>query len=125
MSQHINTPENTSNRRQAKDKKKRQNTRVAFTSILAYRELVESGQLKREKDLVYKALAKHGSLNNRQISLITKLEIGSVTRSTNDLRDNKPIPLIELAEYKPCKITGRLVQYYRIIKAEKEGGAND
>ena len=124
MNQHINTPENPSNKRTGKGSKKR-NTKVAFTSILAYRELVESGQLKREKELIYMVLVKHGVLNSREISIFTKKDIGNITRSVNDLKNPKPIPLIEVAEVKPCRITGKTVQHYRVIQAKEKGGPNE
>ena len=124
MSQQNNTPGNPSNKRPGKGSKKR-NTKFAFTSILAYRKLVESGQLKREKELVYRVLVKYGVLNSREISIITKKDIGNITRSVNDLKNPKPIPLIEVAEVKPCRITGKTVQYYRVIPPKEKGGPNE
>ena len=124
MSKTSNTPGNSFNSRQAKGSKKR-NTKVAFTSILAYRELVESGQLKREKELVYRVLVKHGILNSREISIITKKDIGNITRSVNDLKNPKPISLIEVVEVKPCRITAKTVQHYRVISPKEKGGPNE
>lgn len=124
MSHPITTPGNPSNQRPGKESKKR-NTKVAFTSILAYRELVESGQLKREKELVYRVLVKHGILNSREISIITKKDIGNITRSVNGLKNPKPISLIEVAEVKPCRITGKTVQHYRVISPKEKGGPNE
>ena len=124
MSLPINTPGNPLNKRPGEGRKKRK-AKVAFTSILAYRELVESGQLKREKELVYRVLVKHGILNSREISIITKKDIGNITRSVNDLKNPKPIPLIEVAEVKPCRITGKTVQHYRVISPKEKGGPNE
>ena len=124
MSLPINTPGNSSESRQAKGGRKRK-TKVAYTSILAYRELVESRQLKREKELVYKILVNHGVLNSREISKISKKDIGKITRSVNDLKNPKPIPLIEVAEVKPCRFTGKTVQHYRVIPPKEKGGPNE
>lgn len=95
---------------------------VAITSIEAYRQLVESGQMKRKADRVYRHLDQHGPLNSRQIANQLNMERTSVTRSLYDLIETEEpaIPLIEILEKKPCKITGKKVYYYQVIREGNE-----
>jgi hypothetical protein len=65
--------------------KRRQRMRVSATSLLSYKELVESGQLTPKQQLVYGALVMHGPKTREQLAAITNMKEGSVCGRVNEL----------------------------------------
>lgn len=95
-----------------KGKEKKHN--AADTSIGAYRILLQSGQLERERIKVYNAICQHEPCTSRMLIGITGLERGNITRCLYDLV-NAPKPQVKVAFKDKCPVTNIRVQYYSTL----------
>ncbi len=93
------------------DKGKKKN--VADTSIRAYKELLKTGQLVREKDLALTTIEENQPVTSRGISYLTGIEIGNITRSIYNLV-NTTEPKIRVCQKAKCPTTGKTVKWYSL-----------
>lgn len=88
-------------------------TKVAETSVMAWREINKTGQVRREKDLALALFIKLNSpLTSRNLSNITNIERSSCCRIINELvKESK----LEISHRAKCGITKKEVHYYKLV----------
>ena len=125
MSQHINTPGDSSNSKQSKDTKKKSKRKVADTSIEAWIIINERKQPQREGVRVYQMLSKIQPATSRRLGEILNLERGNITRCLKDLENAE---LIKVAYKAKCPVTNMKVKHYAKVDwkpEEKEEVSNE
>jgi hypothetical protein len=91
--------------------------RVTETSIMSHRQLVNSGQKKKQADIILYIIKQHQPITARMAWNKSNMEQSSVKRCFTDLRD---LGLIKVVYNEKCKETGIAVGYYALIEWEKE-----
>jgi len=91
-------------------KRNRQIYGVSLTSIISFKELIESGQDITEANYVYSLLKlSKNPINSRELSKQTGIERTNITRTLYDLMKINKIKVDSLAK---CPVTNKTVQYY-------------
>ncbi|MCC8426584.1 hypothetical protein [Mucilaginibacter sp. UR6-11] len=87
-------------------------TKVAETSLQAYREIIREGLIKKEKTIVIKLMRNiHNPVTSREIMNITGKERGNITRVLYDLLKQS---IVVISHKDKCSVTGRTVQFYKL-----------
>lgn len=84
---------------------------IQDTSLDAYFE--EKKNHNNQKSLITNLLSVYGTLTNKEISRISKLETSSVSGRVNDLRKEG---LVTFCEKRICSISGKRVNAWRLIQ---------
>jgi biotin operon repressor len=86
---------------------------VRDTSLSAYRELKDTGELGKQEQRIYQIILKSGeAMSLQEIASTTGIGINAVSGRVNGLKKNGF--LIE-SQKRTCKITGRTVRPVRIL----------
>jgi len=85
---------------------------AADTSIVVYKDLIRTGKVKSEQELVYDHIRNNQPLTSRQIGYDLDKERGNITRSIFNL---VALGRIKVAYTAKCEYTDRTVSYYTTV----------
>lgn len=94
--------------------KKKKNHLTTSTQIESYKRCLESNTINLQENRVLEYLSRQTDpQNSRQISIATHIERTSITRTLYNLLNEEKI---YIAKIDKCPITGRKVQFYRVVE---------
>ena len=88
---------------------------VQDTSILAYRELINSGLLNEQEQEVFRAFLTHGPSSDKEIEKNAGIDLNIINGRRNDLITKG---YMKDCGTRPCKETGNTVHFWYVCKPD-------